>query len=286
MTTTDGTGTRTRRSILAAAAGGAAAATAGVLAHAAPVAANGETIVVGGHYTTAARTTYLRNERNERPVFVAESTVGAGIAVEGDSRDGVGVLGWSGLGDGIRGESDDGFAISAASEHGFAIAAGTDDGVGLFSINLDGIGAFTLVDEGIGLASMAAAGYALLSAAGRVRFNDISGRAIIPAGKTSVTIQPPVPVTRDAFVLLTPRSNVGSRGLWYTTNPGKGTFSIRMSTARTARTSVAWLLLETGQFGEAAAGGVVSLDRFHALADRGRAQRRRLNRQQSRHAAS
>jgi hypothetical protein len=44
-------------------------------------------------------------------------------------------------------------------------------------------------------------------------------------------------------VLLSPKANLGGRDLWFTTNATANTFTIRMSSARTSSTPVAWLLL-------------------------------------------
>ena len=60
----------------------------------------------------------------------------------------------------------------------------------------------------------------------------------------SVTVNPRVGINAKTFVLLTPKSNIGSRALWYTTNATKNTITIRMSSARSAPTKVAWLTLE------------------------------------------
>jgi hypothetical protein len=94
---------------------------------------------------------------------------------------------------------------------------------------------------GVALLGSATTGLAL-HAAGRAKF-DSSGVATIPANQTSVTVTPGVNVTSASFVLLTPKSNLFGRSLWYTTNPGADTFGIRMSSAKGTPTKVAWLLL-------------------------------------------
>jgi len=76
-----------------------------------------------------------------------------------------------------------------------------------------------------------------------VKFEKVSGVATIPAGSTGVTVSPNVNVTSGSFVLLTPKANIGSRGLWFTTNASADTFRIHMSSTRSANTKVAWLLL-------------------------------------------
>jgi hypothetical protein len=50
-------------------------------------------------------------------------------------------------------------------------------------------------------------------------------------------------VTSSSFVLLTPKTNIGSRALWFTTDPAGNKFTIHMSSSRSSGTRVAWLLL-------------------------------------------
>ena len=70
----------------------------------------------------------------------------------------------------------------------------------------------------------------------------MSGVATIAAGNVSVAVSPGVNVTASSFVLLTPQANIGSRGLWYTTNPSAETITIHISSSRTSATKIAWLL--------------------------------------------
>lgn len=67
--------------------------------------------------------------------------------------------------------------------------------------------------------------------------------ATIGAGKKGVTVSPGVNVTPSSFVLLTPKTNLGGRNLWFTTNATANIITIRMSSARSSGTKVAWLLL-------------------------------------------
>jgi hypothetical protein len=50
-------------------------------------------------------------------------------------------------------------------------------------------------------------------------------------------------VRRNTVNTLTPGANIGTRTLWLTTHPTKGTFTIHMSSSRTTATKVSWLLL-------------------------------------------
>jgi hypothetical protein len=58
-----------------------------------------------------------------------------------------------------------------------------------------------------------------------------------------VTVNPSVDVTAEAFVLLTPRHNIGSRALWYAPDTTANTFRIRISSARASATQIAYLLI-------------------------------------------
>ena len=85
-------------------------------------------------------------------------------------------------------------------------------------------------------------GYAVRGS-GRVRLEKVSGVASIPAGATKVTVSPGVNITSSSFVLLTPKANLGTRGLWFTTDASRNTFNIRIGSSRSSSTKVAWLLL-------------------------------------------
>lgn len=81
---------------------------------------------------------------------------------------------------------------------------------------------------------------------GRVRFDEVSGVATIPAGSRSRTVSPGVDINDRTFVLLTPMTNIGSRALWFTKSTSANTFVIRMSSPRSGTTKIAWLALERG----------------------------------------
>jgi len=114
---------------------------------------------------------------------------------------------------------------------------------GVWGYSSKGQGVRGQATSGVGLYGRAwGTGHALLTH-GRIKAEQISGVATIPAGSTGVTIKPGVRVNAGSFVLLTPKANIGSRGLWFATNTGANTFRIRMSSTRSANTKVAWLLL-------------------------------------------
>jgi hypothetical protein len=96
--------------------------------------------------------------------------------------------------------------------------------------------------SGVGVYGQATTGYALRTS-GRLRVDKASGVATIEAGNTVVTVTPGLDVTSTSFVLLTPRADLATRRLWYTTNTTSNTFTIRVSSAVSAGLEVGWLLL-------------------------------------------
>ena len=68
--------------------------------------------------------------------------------------------------------------------------------------------------------------------------------ATIKKGKKTVTVSPGVDINAKTFVLLTPMSPIGSRGIWFTKMPTPNKFIIRMSSKRAGPTKIAWLALE------------------------------------------
>jgi hypothetical protein len=201
---------RTRRAMLGAGLGALAATVASALARPAAVRAEGETIHVGDKIPTAASATVLKNSTTNRDVFRAETTK-SGRALAGTSASGIGVAGNSDIGSGMYGYSDTGYGVLAESALGTAVRAATGNG------------------------------YALVTS-GRLDLST-SGVATIPAGATSVIVEPGVIVTAGTLVLLTSRVNLKGRDLWFTTDEATDTFTIRMSATRTNITKVSWLLL-------------------------------------------
>lgn len=105
-----------------------------------------------------------------------------------------------------------------------------------------GRGVYGEARGGVGVYGSASTGYAFRGS-GRLRFDKVTGVATIAAGSKTVTVTPGVEVTGSSFVLLTPKANIGSRALWFTTDDANNRFTIRMSAARTSATAIAWLLL-------------------------------------------
>jgi hypothetical protein len=199
-----------RRALLAGALGGLGAFVASAIGRANPTRAEGQAIVVGGEYTDAITATSIYNQANDDTVFLASST-GAGVGLYGLSSSGYGVAAHSAAGHGV----------SSTSGSGTAVYGHSGGGVGLYGATTTGLA---------------------LQAVGRAKFST-SGIATIHASNQLVTITPGVNVTSSSFVLLTPKTNIGSRSLWFTANTSTNRFTIHMSASRSSGTKVAWLLL-------------------------------------------
>ena len=99
---------------------------------------------------------------------------------------------------------------------------------------------------GVGVEGVSDSGVAFRARKGRLRFDQVAGVATIAAGARQVTVSPGVDVNDRSFVLLTARTNLSGRTLWYTTKAAANTFTIRMSASRGRPTNIAWLLVEHG----------------------------------------
>lgn len=128
------------------------------------------------------------------------------------------------------------------SHQGTALYALSNSGIGVNAISNFSSGVYAVGKPAI-TADPSGQGYAIVGK-GRVRLERISGVAVIPAGRTSVRITPGVNLNTGSFVLLTPRSNLNGRDLWYRTDPPNERFTIYLSSSRTVPTRVSWLLLD------------------------------------------
>jgi hypothetical protein len=128
------------------------------------------------------------------------------------------------------------------SHRGTALYALSNSGIGVNAISNFDSGLYAVGKPAI-TADPSGRGYAIVGK-GRVRLERISGVAVIAAGRTNVRVTPGVDLNTGSFVLLTPRSNLKGRDLWYRTDPQNERFTIHISTPRTAATRVSWLLLD------------------------------------------
>jgi hypothetical protein len=128
------------------------------------------------------------------------------------------------------------------SHQGTALFALSNSGIGVNAISNFDSGVYAVGKPAI-TADPSGEGYAIVGK-GRVRLERISGVAVIPAGRTSVRITPGVNLNTGSFVLLTPRSNLKGRDLWYRTDPPNERFTIYISSPRSVATRISWLLLD------------------------------------------
>lgn len=218
MATDISTTRSSRRGLLAAGLAAAAAAAAASVARFTPAsAADGDAVTVGSS-----------NQGSATTAFTVDSTK----ALEGISDSGQGINGESTSSAGVAGLSESGNGVHGTSTSGRGVYGQSTSGPGV-----EGSGA-------IGVKAESTSGYAIETTAGRLRLADVSGVATIPAGDTTVTVTPGVPIDGKTVVLLTPEANLGNKDLWYT-KPGSGTeIVLHLSGTRSNDTKVSYLLVE------------------------------------------
>lgn len=220
MTTDITTSRSSRRGLLAAGLAAAAAAAAASVARFTPAsAADGDAVTVGSSNEGTATTKF---------------TVPSSKALEGVSTSGQGVNGESDSSAGVAGLSTSGNGVHGTSNSGRGVYGQSTSGPGL-----EGSGA-------IGVKAESSGGYALETISGRLKLAQVSGIATVPAGDTSVTITPGVPVSSNTLVLLTPEANLGNKDMWYTKPGGGTTFTVHLSGTRSNPTRVSYLLVDHG----------------------------------------
>ena len=220
----------TRRQILRATLGAAAAATAVVAAGPArALAADAAPMLLGGSNEASSITTLKRTSvpTADAATFFAETTISAAIVGHGTS--GQGVIGRSQTSAGVQGYSG-----TDAGLNGFGV-------IGVWAAG-DAIGVQGVTQAGTAGRFESAGGLALHTT-GRLRLDQVSGVARIATGGRSRTVTPGVDLQSSSFVLLTPRGNIGSRGLWYTIDATGNRFTIRLSTAVASAVDIGWLLI-------------------------------------------
>jgi hypothetical protein len=231
---------RTRRSVLLAAAGSAAAATAVALGRPArALAADNDPMLLGADNHAESITALHRDgitQPNQATLF-ADTTISA--AIVGHATTGQGVIGRSINSAGVQGYSE-----TDAGVNGFGVYGvwATGENFGLFGTSTDGDGVHGETANGNGGSFKSDNGNAI-STDGRLHFDRVSGVATIAAGDTSKVVSPGTDLTAATFVLLTPRSNLGGRDLWYTVDAAANTFRIRISKAM-GTLKVGWLLID------------------------------------------
>ncbi len=244
---------RSRRAVLGGLVGGAV----GLIASAVPGvpgglrsvdAADGDPLILGTFNNTSSSTTVVQSTTPNITILSGFSGTneGNGIGVAGESYGvhGRGVRGSAPSGRALEGISLTGRGVHGESDSGWGVYGRSDTSHGVHGVGpaAGAVGVYGESSRGVALEGKTLTGYALQTT-GRLRIGKVSGVARIAAGKRSVTVTPGVDITSESFVLLTPKVNIGSRGLWFSTNATADTITIHISSARSSATRVAWLLL-------------------------------------------
>ena len=231
---------RTRRSVLLAAAGSAAAATAVALGRPArALAADNDPLLLGAENHADGVTGLLNDsaEPNHPTLFVTTAISAAIVGVATES--GQGMVGRSVNSAGVQGYSE-----TDAGVNGFGVFGvwATGEAHGVFGTSGGGNGIHGESDTGAGGEFQSNSGPALATS-GRLHFDKVSGIATIAAGSRSKTVTPGTDISNATFVLLTPRSSLGGRDLWYTVDAGADTIRIRISRSMGSALKVGWLVI-------------------------------------------
>jgi hypothetical protein len=245
----DATAPRTRRAVLAGALGGLAAVAANALGRPMPtLAADGQTMLVGGEYSSSSVTSVTNATGNG----IYGGSLGTGIAVTGQSNQGIGVHGFStssigalgetsssveaavagrsfGGGTGVLGSADNAPVPAAKPKTGVYGQATQDStsrgvwgyspaGLGVYGesssgravqgVASSGIGVRAASSSGTGCYATSTTGYALRTD-GKVRLDKSSGVATIASGASSVAVTPGIDLTATSAVVATLNGSAG-----------------------------------------------------------------------------
>jgi hypothetical protein len=260
-----------RRAVLAAGIGALAAFVTRAIDRPAPVAADGEAVVVGGTYEDVASTTTLGNSLNEAPVLTAWSASGIGgrflggrqavwargrpgIQAETVAPDSPAIVGVNmGDGPGVVGISNNDIAsgpqimpwsglvpAARAGVRGFANGVGA---TGVRGDSASGHGIHGSALDGIGILATSSTGTAL-QVDGPVVFRT-AGLATIRAGAINCLVRPGINITSRSKVLATLQSRPGGTTTVHRVyrNTIANAFTIYLTAPAKNSCSVAWFLL-------------------------------------------
>jgi hypothetical protein len=251
----------TRRTVLTGAIAGLGAWAASAVAGRSPAVATDGQPILQGQDNGGSATTLVRSNSATAFQGLADASSGAAYGVRGrtNSIAGHGVVGQSFA---TSGESDGVFGSTNSSQGsgvrgqgpgaGVTGVGGGMAGVGVWGEANTNAGVYATSNSGSGVSAHSGSGSAVYAASsagvailtrGRMRFEHVSGVTTIAAGSTSKTVTPTAKVTSSSFVFLTPKANIGSRALWFTTDPANNHIRVRMSAPRSSDTRVAWLML-------------------------------------------
>ena len=215
---------KSRRSVLVAAAGAVGAVALQAVGRPTPALAEGETVVVGGEYTTATSVTKITSTAD---IVVMEARNGSSGSA----------------GVGLRAHSNNGTAIQASSSNLTPAVRADTTIYGFHNGSQLGhspvVARFEATQQSSSFASAVA-----LQVIGKAEFSR-SGVAVVPAGLSKIVVNV-AQLTADSFALATlqqQRSGVYLKAV--TKELAASTITIRLNKAPTSSTKVAWLVLET-----------------------------------------
>lgn len=226
-----------RRAVLTAATTGAAAAAVAMLTTAVPVAALGDPITIGD-VNTGPKTT-IKNTSGDALEVVSQATNGVALfATSNSGTDANGIRADSSEGTAVAAVTGSGAGVDAIAQSGTAVrATTTEDDFSAIAVRAFAAGA------GVAAKLTSETGWALEVTGGRIQLGSLAGVATLPAGATSVTVSPGVPLDSDSGVIITPLADPGARRLWVVKKLSTNTFSIRTNAKATTQLKIAYLLL-------------------------------------------
>lgn len=133
--------------------------------------------------------------------------------------------------------------IADAAPSGTALTGAASDGVGVQAIADRGLAISAMAVEGVAVDARSFGGDAIRVRHGRVRLGGLSGLVTIREGEERVVVSPWVPFRAGSILLLSPRSDLGGRDLWYELDGEERQYAIRVSAPATVRIDVGWVLL-------------------------------------------
>jgi hypothetical protein len=160
--------------------------------------------------------------------------------------DGVGVYGSTATLTGVYGYAADGEAPSPTTVPAMTGVYGyAPTGQGVRGVTASGIGVRGFASSGIAASFETTTGMALVTK-GRVRFQQIAGKASITAGTNSITVTPGVDLTSGSSVLATLNGNPGAGVSIHrvSINTTSNQFTIFLTANSASTISVAWFVLD------------------------------------------
>lgn len=217
-------------------------------------AADGETVLVGGDYTSNS-VTRITNITPRDSALPLEAS--SGDALQGRSSSGIALRGVSGSYIGVWGESTSVVGVRGISSSGTGVTGSSTSGVGVSGVSLGqgsgavgvggqspGVAVLGNSDGGTAIYGISSTGYALRTS-GRLRFDKASGSATVAAGRRSVVVTPGFELAASTKVLATLQGSAGGRTTIHrvTVDATADTFTVYLTANTTRSVRVAWLVV-------------------------------------------